>query len=149
MSVYINVDTLEYPVYEQDIKTIFKNVSFESNFKPPHPFYEVLLGDVPLTDGYQTMEEESPTLIDNVWYKKFKITQLSDEAIANINLEIGERIRDKRNRLLTESDWSQVADAPVDKEAWATYRQALRDITTQEGFPHDIIWPEPPTYNVK
>ena len=38
-----------------------------------------------------------------------------------------ERMRNHRDRLLKESDWTQVADAPVNQEAWATYRQALRD----------------------
>lgn len=46
-----------------------------------------------------------------------------------------------RNNLLAECDWTQVADAPVDQAAWATYRQALRDITAQAGFPNDIVWP--------
>lgn len=50
----------------------------------------------------------------------------------------------RRGQLLQESDWTQVSDAPVDKEMWATYRQALRDITEQEGFPENIIWPERP-----
>jgi len=36
-------------------------------------------------------------------------------------------MRHHRDRLLAESDWTQVADAPVDRQAWATYRQALRD----------------------
>ena len=38
-----------------------------------------------------------------------------------------ERMRNHRDRLLKESDWTQVADSPVNREAWATYRQALRD----------------------
>jgi hypothetical protein len=38
-----------------------------------------------------------------------------------------ERMRKHRNRLLTESDWAMATDAPTDKEAWAVYRQALRD----------------------
>jgi hypothetical protein len=38
-----------------------------------------------------------------------------------------ERLRIQRDKLLVESDWTQVADAPVDKQAWAEYRQALRD----------------------
>ena len=38
-----------------------------------------------------------------------------------------ERMRLHRGRLLKDSDWTQVSDAPVDREAWATYRQALRD----------------------
>lgn len=52
--------------------------------------------------------------------------------------------RTKRNQLLTDSDWTQLPDAPVDASAWATYRQALRDITDQEGFPTDITWPVEP-----
>ena len=50
----------------------------------------------------------------------------------------------ERDSLLSESDWTQVADAPVDKAAWATYRQALRDIPTQTGFPKAVLWPEKP-----
>ena len=53
--------------------------------------------------------------------------------------------RTKRNALLTQSDWTQVADAPVNKTSWATYRQALRDITIQEGFPENIDWPTTPS----
>ena len=52
--------------------------------------------------------------------------------------------RDKRNALLSQSDWTQAADAPVDQTAWATYRQALRDITDQAGFPENIDWPIAP-----
>lgn len=52
--------------------------------------------------------------------------------------------RKKRDVLLTQSDWTQVADAPVDQAAWAVYRQALRDIPAQEGFPGEIIWPVTP-----
>ena len=55
-----------------------------------------------------------------------------------------EEARSKRNQLLTASDWTQVADAPVDQAAWATYRQELRDITSQEGFPEAITWPVAP-----
>lgn len=53
-------------------------------------------------------------------------------------------VRKDRNKLLSDSDWTQVADAPVDKTAWATYRQALRDITSQSGFPWTVEWPEQP-----
>lgn len=55
-----------------------------------------------------------------------------------------EQARAKRESLLIESDWTQMPDAPVDKAAWATYRQALRDITQQSGFPHDVVWPTKP-----
>lgn len=53
-------------------------------------------------------------------------------------------VRDDRNKRLTETDWTQVADAPVDKAAWATYRQALRDVPSQAGFPCEVQWPTQP-----
>jgi hypothetical protein len=53
-------------------------------------------------------------------------------------------IRTTRNQKLKDTDWTQVADAPVNKPQWATYRQALRDITAQPGFPWEISWPVKP-----
>jgi hypothetical protein len=53
-------------------------------------------------------------------------------------------VRQQRNEKLSASDWTQVADAPVDQAAWAAYRQALRDITAQAGFPWTIDWPVAP-----
>ena len=62
-----------------------------------------------------------------------------------IDLEaLAAEARTQRNGLLAASDWTQVADAPVDQAAWATYRQALRDITAQVGFPDAIDWPAVP-----
>lgn len=55
-----------------------------------------------------------------------------------------QEVRGERNLLLMVSDWTQVADAPVDKAEWATYRQELRDITAQEGFPDNVVWPTEP-----
>lgn len=52
-------------------------------------------------------------------------------------------IRSQRNALLSSSDWTQLPDAPVNAADWATYRQALRDITNQSD-PFAIIWPSAP-----
>lgn len=53
-------------------------------------------------------------------------------------------VRAQRNALLKQSDWTQLPDVPLaTKEAWATYRQALRDITNQPD-PLNIVWPVPP-----
>jgi hypothetical protein len=53
-------------------------------------------------------------------------------------------VRNSRTQKLKDSDWTQIADSTADKAAWATYRQALRDITSQAGFPWTIDWPEQP-----
>ena len=55
-----------------------------------------------------------------------------------------DQVRSQRDSLLAASDWTQVADAPVNKLAWSTYRKALRDIPSQEGFPHSVVWPKKP-----
>lgn len=55
-----------------------------------------------------------------------------------------EKVRAERNAKLTACDWTQVADAPVDKVAWSAYRQALRDVPAQAGFPFAAAWPKEP-----
>ena len=57
---------------------------------------------------------------------------------------LASQIRQERNTLLSDCDWTQVSDAPANQVAWQTYRQALRDITAQEGFPYSVIWPTKP-----
>lgn len=54
-------------------------------------------------------------------------------------------VRSERDRLILTTDWTQLPDVPLStKEAWAVYRQALRDITEQPD-PFNIVWPVPPT----
>lgn len=53
-------------------------------------------------------------------------------------------IRAKRNALLSESDWTQLADAPVDAAAWATYRKALRDLPSTFPNAATLVWPVKP-----
>lgn len=77
-----------------------------------------------------------------VGYYKFDYTQKAwvqdyDKADAE------QRI--KRSRLLKESDWTQLPDVPLtNKPDWANYRQQLRDIPEQSGYPYNINWPTPP-----
>jgi hypothetical protein len=85
-----------------------------------------------------------PTQSDGEWTVAWVATNKSAEQLA-IDLETKKsEVRKERNNRLTASDWTQVADAPVDKQAWATYRQALRDITSQSGFPWDVTYPTAP-----
>ena len=52
-------------------------------------------------------------------------------------------IREQRNSLLAETDWMAGSDVTM-SDSWKTYRLALRDITLQDGFPDNIVWPEKP-----
>ena len=99
--------------------------------------------------------------IDGKWYTKWNLgpsffqtedadgnvtTAAQNEANykATKDAEQAKSVRASRDEKLKDCDWTQVADAPVDKAVWATYRQALRDVTTQTGFPWTITWPDAP-----
>ena len=77
--------------------------------------------------------------------------QVALEAAQALELEKSENqklvmqvLTDRKAKLLA-SDWTQLPDVPLEtKQAWATYRQALRDITDQPGYPTNIVWPTPP-----
>lgn len=64
---------------------------------------------------------------------------------ARIDAEAAERARSERNEKLAESDWTQLADSSANTTSWATYRQALRDLPTTDGWPHNITWPTEPS----
>jgi hypothetical protein len=55
-----------------------------------------------------------------------------------------ERLRLWRDAQLKASDWTQIEDAPTDKAAWATYRQALRDLPSQSNDPSKLVFPIAP-----
>lgn len=58
-----------------------------------------------------------------------------------------EQVISQRNQLLYESDWTQIPGNPLttaQQQEWAVYRQQLRDITAQSGYPFNVVWPVPP-----
>ena len=78
--------------------------------------------------------------IKGKWYTKYSIRQKDKKQIDD---NWAENIRKRRDQLIKESDWRAVSDRKLEP-AWKRYRQALRDITKQEGFPHDVEWPVDP-----
>jgi hypothetical protein len=64
---------------------------------------------------------------------------------ANANSRKAAKVREQRNIKLAATDWTQTADVPqAVKDSYVTYRQALRDISNQSGFPNEITWPVEP-----
>ena len=64
---------------------------------------------------------------------------------AGVDAKVAAKVRTERNKKLADTDWTQLADSSADATAWATYRTALRDLPTAEGFPHNITWPTEPS----
>jgi hypothetical protein len=92
----------------------------------------------------QRRDEEPAVLTDGVWLQQYVVSQMDTEDAATKTAEQSARDRVVRDRLLAACDWTQVSDAPIDKAAWATYRQALRGVPSQAGFPWTITWPDKP-----
>lgn len=109
---------------------------------------------------YQYSQAQGVEQINGKWYTKYVLgptfidtvedgvttTALQHETAykAQKDAEQAKSVRATRDAKLSECDWTQVADAPVDKAVWVTYRQALRDVTAQTGFPWTVEWPVAP-----
>jgi hypothetical protein len=111
---------------------------------------------------YQYSMQQGVVLIGNRWYTNYVLgpiftdtpatgtkpakTAAENEAEykARKDAEQSANVRKQRTEMLNDCDWTQISDSTADKTAWATYRQALRDITSQEGFPWTITWPDAP-----
>ena len=91
----------------------------------------------------QNVEVGPPKRINGAWTQTWVVTDASPQDVAARVEGAWEGVRADRNARLADCDWTQLGDAPVDKVAWATYRQQLRDITTQSD-PFNIEWPLPP-----
>lgn len=92
----------------------------------------------------QKLDSAEPYLLDGTVFTVV-VADKSAEDIDRDQQSQAAEIRKERNKRLSDSDWTQVEDAPVDKAAWAAYRQQLRDITAQDGFPYDVQWPQSPS----
>jgi hypothetical protein len=92
----------------------------------------------------QNCVQINPTLQNGVWEMAWQVTSASATEIAERVQRKEAEVRQQRNELLSACDWTQLPDSPADHEAWATYRQELRDVTEQAGFPWEVQWPETP-----
>ena len=94
------------------------------------------LNDYLIINGKPTKKPQKPSEFHDFDYS------ISSWVINDVGIE---KIRSKRNNLLVDSDWTQLSDVPEQTRLkWQSYRQALRDITLQDGFPENIIWPTKP-----
>ena len=111
---------------------------------------------------YQYSQRSGVEQLDGKWYTKYILGPVfTDRAAegdqpaqtaaeretaykASKDAEQAANVRKSRTEKLNDCDWTQIADSTADKTAWATYRQQLRDITAQAGFPWTVTWPDAP-----
>ena len=131
-----------YPYTVGDLRRDNPQTSFPKNVPTDmladYGVYPVARAAVPQFDSLvqSLVAHATPTEDAGQWVLGYDVVQ-KPEAMA------GDNIRRERNRLLSETDWMALSDNTMTTE-WASYRQALRDITSQEGFPYNVEWPTKP-----
>jgi Phage tail assembly chaperone protein len=135
-------------VMESEFRAMFPDTSF------PVPLtLDVInaFGGDPIMEGpqaqltrYQTAYRDGVQEIGGKWFTKYSVADMDDAAKTALDAQQAASMRTERNRRLSDCDWTQIADSTADKQAWATYRQSLRDVPSQDGFPWEINWPIAP-----
>lgn len=111
-----------------------------------HGWYRFVESSMPEFDQRTQFVEERMVLEGMVAKRAYFVRQKPAEQVAAEKAQMWAGMRAKRNRMLAESDWTQMADSPLSaqmKADWADYRQALRDVTSQED-PFALVWPSAP-----
>jgi len=108
--------------------------------------FKLQLVTPPYFDPATQKREEAPAvLIDGVWTQQYVVSALNSEQADRKIAELAQIARATRNELIAQTDWTQGKDVPdAVSGKYATYRQALRDVPQQAGFPESIIWPTKP-----
>jgi len=147
---YININTLE-KVEAVDIMTANPNISFPNRGWSdedilPYGYAELNFPvEHPMPGRYEKLEESTPVQIDGKWYVQFAIVPITDEEIRIKDSLKAAEVLALRDQVLRNSDWTQLPDVSLTQEEiqqWRVYRQAWRDITSQEGYPWDINIPD-------
>ena len=140
-------DTINYPYDIPTLRASHPNVSFPTNLTN-----EVLaewgmyvVTPTPMPNDYtKNIIEGTPVLTDGIYYQNWIQTDASESEIDYRLENQWFIVREIRNELLAECDWTQLADIPSEtKSIWSDYRQSLRDITSQTN-PFSITWPVKP-----
>jgi len=138
MKIYLNGQVAHY-------KEIFPNVSFPASGPSDEFLASAGAYKVSMFKPHTATQKLVPCspVVENGFAYVVRVENKTAEEIASDNASKASKLRAARDRALSASDWTQVADAPVDQAVWATYRQALRDLPEAEGFP-DVDLPQPP-----
>ena len=130
-----------FPYTLSDLRRENPNVSFPATVPDAelasYGVERVTATTAPASNARTHTLERSCSLVDGVWTEVWTETQ-RDLAVAEKN------IREQRNELLSKTDWTQLSDSSV-ASTWTTYRQELRDVPAQEGFPYSVTWPTEPS----
>lgn len=136
-------------IIEENLRQAIPALSLVQIFTPeivePHGYGIYDFSSQPTLGRYEKAIEALPVRdARGIWMQTWSVQPMTAEEVAETDRHQADAMRGKRNFLLNRSDWTQLGDAPLtpeQKAVWTTYRQQLRDITAQAGFPWEVTWP--------
>jgi hypothetical protein len=140
---------IRYPYTISELKLENPNTSFPSVLTNEvlESFDVYYVEAIDYTDDYtKNIEEGTPILSDSSYIQVWNITDATEEEISAKFEEKWVEVRIMRDALLAQSDWTQFQDSPISGTTlveWQTYRQSLRDVTSQQN-PYNLSWPVKP-----
>jgi hypothetical protein len=138
----------KYPYTMGMLRKDHHNVSFPKNISDEDlaRFSVVRVASTPHPEPDHTKDfVVTAEQVGGSWVEKWVATDVSAEEIERRTETQADNVRADRNRKIWRSDWTQGKDIADDvSTAWATYRQALRDVPAQAGFPWNVVWPTQP-----
>lgn len=141
----------QYPYLLKNLKADFPNTSFPVEIPvqtlADFGVVEVQEASPPQVSHTQFWQEIDPVLKNGVWKQTYVVSDLSAEDLAIAEEAKKNAVRDLRNEKLAATDWRVIKHLELNENipaVWELYRQALRDVPQQAGFPWEVTWPNPP-----
>jgi hypothetical protein len=138
MTVYINTQTLAYPVYQSAIEQEYPNTSFPTPFQPPEPYKPVLeTPQPPYNQITQAVQQTTPVKTEGQWYQEWTVVDLDPEQIEYNENQAKQQNKQQAEQLLQQTDWTATVDIsdPVysdpylgNQAAFLAYRSQVRKI---------------------
>ena len=137
-----NGSIAEHGLTEGEIRGRFPNTSFCIPFVPPDGYEEEIENPSrPVAGPLENLVILPPVRVDGALVRQYRVDPASLEQVEQRTAVQASLVRLQRSERLAQTDWTQLPDSPVDPEPWATYRQELRDVPEQDGFPWQVQWP--------
>ena len=153
MAIFINTQTMAYPVTQDQIQAEYPNTSFPTPFVAPEPYETVFDSPQPSYDPItQTVVQGTPAQTDGQWYQVWDVVDLTPEQISYNEQQKADQNSTQAKTILTNTDWTSIADVAdplksnpylMNQAEFTTYRSTIRNIAVNPTW--DAVFPTAPT----
>ena len=147
---YINTTTGAYPLSAADVRAALPNTSFPGEVAG----FEAAIIEMgyalvqqvtpPAVAHTKNITEGAPVQANGAYQQKWLVSDATTQQVTQRTADQAINVRQERDQRLSDSDATVLPDAKTNRSAWGIYREALRQVPEQPGFPWEIEWPVQP-----